>query len=303
MLRNKVLFSSVLLSAVLGSTSVFGADSVWIDINDHAHADQSITVGNAGSHAGTASAAVGVDANADNNSASFGANANAAVDSVAVGHSADAHFSGSVAVGKGSGVAGADGIAVGHASCSASRGTSIGSYSASGNGSVAVGVNAQADIENGVAIGVDSSVTAKGGMAIGVNAQAKAKNSVAIGIGSVADELNTVSVGSKNNKRRITNVADGINPTDAVNVRQLNGVRDEARAGIASALALAPAALPEPGKTSLNLGVASFKGEGATSINVNHRFIHCNSDLTLGFGVSANTERDVAVRANLGIVF
>ncbi|HFY3609584.1 TPA: trimeric autotransporter adhesin SadA [Salmonella enterica subsp. enterica serovar Typhimurium] len=46
-------------------------------------------------------------------------------------------------------------------------------------------------------------------------------NSVALGTNSVADEANTVSVGSSTQQRRITNVAAGVNNTDAVNVAQL----------------------------------------------------------------------------------
>ncbi len=58
--------------------------------------------------------------------------------------------------------------------------------------------------------------------ALGTGATASANNSVALGAGSVADEANTVSVGSADNTRRVTNVAPGINGTDAVNVNQLN---------------------------------------------------------------------------------
>ncbi len=58
-------------------------------------------------------------------------------------------------------------------------------------------------------------------VAIGSGSIAAADNSVALGTGSVADEENTISVGSSTNQRRITNVAAGINATDAVNVAQL----------------------------------------------------------------------------------
>jgi autotransporter adhesin len=47
---------------------------------------------------------------------------------------------------------------------------------------------------------------------------------VAIGQSSVANAANTVSVGSAGNARRIVNVADGINPTDAVNLGQLQAL-------------------------------------------------------------------------------
>src|SRR5262249_12587663 len=46
----------------------------------------------------------------------------------------------------------------------------------------------------------------------------------AIGAGSLANAPNTVSFGSPGNERRLTNVAAGINPTDAVNVSQLSSL-------------------------------------------------------------------------------
>ena len=50
---------------------------------------------------------------------------------------------------------------------------------------------------------------------------ATAANSVAIGSGSTNTVANTVSFGSAGNERRLTNVAAGVNATDAVNVGQL----------------------------------------------------------------------------------
>ncbi|QMI03428.1 YadA-like family protein [Citrobacter sp. RHB25-C09] len=58
-------------------------------------------------------------------------------------------------------------------------------------------------------------------VAVGPSSMATANNSVALGAGSIADEANTVSVGSSTQQRRITNVAAGVNNTDAVNVAQL----------------------------------------------------------------------------------
>lgn len=52
---------------------------------------------------------------------------------------------------------------------------------------------------------------------------ASGDNSVAIGAGSVASADNTVSVGTVGGERTITNVAAGVNDTDAVNVSQLKG--------------------------------------------------------------------------------
>ena len=83
--------------------------------------------------------------------------------------------------------------------------------------------------------GVDANAQGKDSVAIGSGSIAAADNSVALGTGSVADEKNTISVGSSTNQRRITNVAAGVNATDAVNVSQLKsseagGVRYDTKA-------------------------------------------------------------------------
>lgn len=83
--------------------------------------------------------------------------------------------------------------------------------------------------------GVDANAQGKDSVAIGSGSIAAADNSVALGTGSVAEEENTISVGSSTNQRRITNVAAGVNATDAVNVSQLKsseagGVRYDTKA-------------------------------------------------------------------------
>ncbi|EIE3135586.1 YadA-like family protein [Escherichia coli] len=83
--------------------------------------------------------------------------------------------------------------------------------------------------------GVDANAQGKDSVAIGSGSIAAADNSVALGTGSVANEENSISVGSSTNQRRITNVAAGVNATDAVNVSQLKsseagGVRYDTKA-------------------------------------------------------------------------
>ncbi len=83
--------------------------------------------------------------------------------------------------------------------------------------------------------GVDANAQGKDSVAIGSGSIAAADNSIALGTGSVANEENTISVGSSTNQRRITNVAAGVNATDAVNVSQLKsseagGVRYDTKA-------------------------------------------------------------------------
>ncbi|XHS33971.1 YadA-like family protein [Pseudoxanthomonas sp. UC29_72] len=76
------------------------------------------------------------------------------------------------------------------------------------------GANASAGGAGAVASGANS-------LAVGTQAAATADNAVALGSGSVASRANTVSVGQAGSERQITNVAAGVQATDAVNVSQL----------------------------------------------------------------------------------
>lgn len=145
-------------------------------------------------------------------------------------------------------------------------------------------------------MGFQAQANAANATAIGAGAVASGANSVAIGNGSVASAANTVSVGSVGGERRITNVAAGINPTDAVNVSQLAGIAGgfqgqignlqsqvsnlqnqvtdnlrEARAGIA--LAMAAGALQfdqRPGKLSVAGSYGNFKGSSGLAIGIGY---------------------------------
>ena len=62
---------------------------------------------------------------------------------------------------------------------------------------------------------------AEGSVAIGPNAVAAAEGCVALGEGARCEEADTVSVGTADQQRRITNVADGRDASDAATVRQM----------------------------------------------------------------------------------
>jgi autotransporter adhesin len=134
--------------------------------------------------------------------------------------------------------------------------------------------------------------TGNSAIAIGGGAQASGDNSVAIGSGSVADEANTVSVGSQGNERRITNVANGTAPTDAVNLGQMqSAIGDTARAaysGVAAATALTMIPEVDPGKT-LAVGVAggTYKGYQAAAVGASARITQ-NLKIKVGAGVSGS---------------
>ena len=187
-----------------------------------------------------------------------------------------------------------------------------------GNNSVAIGPNSVANGDNSVAMGngAVTTTTATNALAMGTSATASAANSVALGSNSVANgstlsntaynpdgnaagvnPVGEVSVGSAGAERRITNVAAGSAPTDAVNVSQLqgmgsvinakiDGLDNKLSAGVASAIALQAPALIVPGKTTVRAGVGYFRGQTAMGVSV--RQTADNGRWSLTGGVSAS---------------
>lgn len=202
-------------------------------------------------------------------------------DRTACGNGAQATGSESTAIGSNASGSGPESVAVGDSSSASGFGAIATGAStiASGQNAIALGNQTRALNDGSIAIGANVFSQATNAIAIGNGAQATGTNSVAIGSGSVASAPNTVSFGSTGNERRLTNVAAGIAPTDAVNVSQLNSFasgwtaglqnqintnQTEARAGIA--LALASSALqydPRPGKLSVAAAVSNFRGQSA----------------------------------------
>ncbi|WP_316251712.1 YadA family autotransporter adhesin [Paraburkholderia sp. UCT2] len=151
--------------------------------------------------------------------------------------------------------------------------------SATGTESVAVGGNSTASSAHSVAVGSGAQATGSNSSAIGSNAVAAAPNSVAVGSGSIANEANSVSFGSLGSERTLTNVAPGVNPTDAVNMSQLNSVQQgvnalarQAYSGIAGATALTMIPDVDPGKTlAVGIGTGNYKGYSAVAIGFSAR--------------------------------
>ncbi|EBT4615436.1 hypothetical protein CIH63_18045, partial [Salmonella enterica] len=82
-----------------------------------------------------------------------------------------------------------------------------------------------------VAIGMDAATGENdGGVALGSGAKVMtgAANSVALGFNSTTDRELDVSVGGKGVTRTLSNLSDGSEANDAVNVRQLNTAKDDA---------------------------------------------------------------------------
>ncbi len=117
---------------------------------------------------------------------------------------------------------------------------------AAGAESVAFGPAAIALGTNSMAGGANARAGAAGSVALGAAAQVTAGNGVALGSGAVADRAGmsgqrelfsnqavqsaqgALSIGSAGGERQITHVAGGTQDTDAVNVRQLRAVQDQA---------------------------------------------------------------------------
>mgnify|MGYP001142801495 FL=1 len=212
-------------------------------------------------------------------------------EAIAVGGNAVASADGALAIGLNASSTGTNAIAIGMGA-SATGSVAVGALAQAANGGAAYGDNSVATAQYSTALGPDASAAGADSVAVGHNAHATAANSVALGDESVADEANTVSVGSASSQRRITHVAAGTDPTDAVNVGQLDSVASgieqqvsgvqkqvgynlrEARAGIALALAASSLQYDQrPGKASLSAAFGNFKGQ---------------SGIAVGFGYSAS---------------
>jgi trimeric autotransporter adhesin len=105
---------------------------------------------------------------------------------------------------------------------------------AAADGATAVGQNARALALRSTAVGFASVALSNNSLALGRGAQARAVRSVAIGNGAIAREADTVSVGVPGSEKRIVNVADAVNATDAVNLGQVQAML-AAQSSIASA--------------------------------------------------------------------
>jgi autotransporter adhesin len=177
---------------------------------------------------------------------------------------------------------------------------------ATGQNSTAAGQGSVANAAGATALGAAATATAANATAVGAGAQATASNSVAVGANSVANEANTMSVGSAGNERRVTNVAAGVNPTDAVNVSQMNaGIgnavtqsnqytdsrvqglqntvdsnRHDADGGTAAAMAVAGLPQPtSPGKNMVSLAGSTYQGQtglalGISTVSENGRWVY-----------------------------
>jgi len=166
---------------------------------------------------------------------------------IAVGQLSMSNGTAAVAIGQNATATGIANIAIGQRATNAAtlnNSIAIGGDSKSGGQSSSLGNSADTSASTfAVAVGHSSVVTGSSGTALGAGASAATANSVALGSNSVANSATLatagftplggtaisagtaaggeVSVGSAGAERRITNVAAGLNATDAVNLSQL----------------------------------------------------------------------------------
>jgi trimeric autotransporter adhesin len=170
--------------------------------------DSSVSLGDGAEAAGTFSVALGrySAANADY--------------SIAISAEISAGGDHSVAVGYGAGTASVDVVAVGYgATGDGDFATVIGSGAVAVIDAVALGAGASAANAQSIAIGRSAQTTAN--LAVAIGSGAESSGGVAIGAGSVSSDDQTVSFGDTGVSRRLVNVSDGIDPTDAATVGQL----------------------------------------------------------------------------------
>jgi len=156
---------------------------------------------------------------------------------------------------------------------------------ASGDYSTALGQAVVASGENSIAVGVNSQASAKNAIAIGSGAIANNFNSVALGAGSDTARNNTVSVGSASNQRTISNLAPGVQGTDAANMSQLNSSTKSANRGIAGISAIAGLPGVDAGK-DYGFGFGNYGNASAIAMGGQVRLA---DHLNLKIGASSST--------------
>ncbi|MCH7386558.1 YadA-like family protein [Acinetobacter modestus] len=252
---------------ILGQLNDVDNTSIGLGYNSNAMGKDSFSAGSANDATGDSSIALGrdthVQANANNGIALGATVITEKAGGVALGNSQHVYDESGTAVGRGSVVAGQQASSLGHAAWTGGNGaTAIGSETwANAENATTLGYNAETGGKNAVRVGAQSQGSGLNSIVIGSHATATTEDSIQLGSGgagaagipgtSIADDKNSVAIGygsdtqgqgasSENTVsvggllggaiRRITQVTDGVDDKDAINVSQLN----DAIAGLTS---------------------------------------------------------------------
>ena len=310
-------------SATAASTSASAANSSATAASSSASAaNSSATAASSSASAANSSAtAASSSASAANSSATAASSSASAANSSATAASSSASAANSSATAASSAASAAQSSAQriedsgliskdGKTAFAADNTSNRDSAKAKGKDATAAGYGSNASGKNATAIGNNATASGRNSTALGQNATATAENSVAIGQDSVANERNTVSVGRVGNERRITNVADPVNNTDAANKRYVDNavgsVRNDLRktekklrGGVAGATAMANIPqVTQPGKLMVGAGIGNYKGQSAVAIGLSKS--SDNNRVIFKMSGSATTQGDYNIGAGIG---
>ncbi len=300
-----------------------GSSADLEEINEKLHykeatvtGENAIGLGNGAAASAESAVAMGNGAKAEGaNAISFGTNAAASKENaLAFGNGAKASEANTFAFGNGAAASADSAMAMGNgAKAEGANAISFGTgAAASKENALAFGNGAKASETNTFAFGKDAAASAENAMAFGNGASASGSGSVAIGSGSTATEANVVSVGAAGSERRVTNVAAGVNDTDAVNVGQMNSVVEQnfnslrhsltndinkVAAGSAALAALHPEAFDPDDKFSFAVGYGHYRNANAGAIGA---FYKPNEITTISAGATIGNGETMM---NMGVSF
>ena len=307
-----------------------GSDSISLGTSAEASDANTVALGNTAKATKANATALGNEAEASGESAVALGNGSKASgsDAISMGTGAEASGASALAMGKGANASKENALAFGTgAAASADGAAALGNgATAEGSNAISFGTGAAASKENALAFGNGAKASEKNTLAFGNGATASSENamafgngasatgsgSVAIGSGSVASEENVVSFGAAGSERRLTNVAAGVNDTDAVNVGQMNSAIGEnfnylkssltrdinkVAAGSAALAALRPEGFDPDDKFSMAVGFGHYKSANAGAIGA---FYKPNYDTTFSIGATVGDGETIM---NMGVSF
>ena len=152
-----------------------------------------------------------------------------------------------------------------------------------GDDNINIGRNNKIEGSHSTVIGRDSYVVASNAGAIGNNAVATESDVVSFGH-SIGDPDGKGGTYTDDYRVRLTNVADAVNPNDAVNLAQLSSVEKSLQKGVAGAAALAalhPMEYDPDEKVSFAVGYGNYKSANSVAFGT---FIRPNDSVMVSLG-------------------